>query len=796
MGSSGNVILRRLLATFVVLSILILIHLQAVSISVESSRPTKDYMVSVIVEARSENIPALKSLIESLGGEIRFTYKYVNAFSASIPLSSLPKLEENPLTIRIYKDYTMKLMDSIAPALSASDLDSLVKEVHVFRDKYVATPVKPVETRDLKPNTYWNPVMVNAVSVWDMGYTGLNSTVAIIDSGVWSGHFMLYYARFIGGVDLSFDNKSVCDMYGYTPSWYGDPKYLGWDNPNNYWHGSHVSGIVAGAGAILVPENATIAKAIELYSGIKLPSGEIYGYPGYKIIYLLGVAPSSSLYIVKAFDHTGAGVPTSLIMMAIEHVIDLKVSGVDIDVISMSLGGPTLYDGRDPMDKLIDYASSLGITVVAAAGNSGPASMTISSPGTSNTAITVAAAADPVHTRVFWDYYYDYLGLGYYLYRSDEIQIIYFSSRGPTSDGRLKPTVSATGVFVLSAYPTGGVQQLAFASGTSMSTPAVSGVIALLNDYSETVNGVDTASPEDYRQAIVAGAKPISGYGLNDQGAGYVDAYASLQALMADKSLGDSTPSLPEEAELADIRNTPIAGRGYYEAMIDALKPGRKVEFIFKATEITGRIILQILNVELGDNPLEINSFEVYIQGAKRTIDDYFIDSANVNGNAWFKITDDYTRWGGRAYGVYSLSHVIEPGYWRIIIENDWTSYDNLSGRIRLLVDMLPKTELYYNITGEISQGAGTGWIKIPVPPNTANIELRLCWRGDWSRYPSSDLDLYVYWDEGLTLTGATLNSPERVVLKNPTYIYVYIYAYEVHVEKEEYTLMASIKMR
>jgi hypothetical protein len=109
---------------------------------------------------------------------------------------------------------------------------------------------------------------------------------------------------------------------------------------------------------------------------------------------------------------------------------------------------------------------------------------------------------------------------------------------------------------------------------------------------------------------------------------------------------------------------------------------------------------------------------------------------------------------------------------------------------------MLPKTELYYNITGEISQGAGTGWIKIPVPPNTANIELRLCWRGDWSRYPSSDLDLYVYWDEGLTLTGATLNSPERVVLKNPTYIYVYIYAYEVHVEKEKYTLMASIKMR
>jgi len=788
--------MRRSLAIFAILSILILIHLQAVNICIEGSRSYEDFMVNVIVETTREDIPALKSLVDSLGGEIRFVYKYVNAVSVSIPITSLPKLAESPFTIRIYKDYTMNLMSSITPTISLSDLDRLVKEVHILEDEYIATPVKPVRIQDIKPNTYWNPVIVNAVPIWDMGYTGSRSTVAIIDTGVWTGHFMLRYVNFIGGVDLSFDNKTICDMYGYTPPWYGDPQYLGWDNPNNHWHGSHVAGILAGAGAILVPEHAIIARAIELYTGIELPSGEPYGYPGYKIIYLLGIAPGSSLYIVKAFDHTGAGVPTSLIMMAVEHVIDLKISGVDIDIISMSLGGPTLYDGRDPMDKLIDYASSLGITVVVAAGNSGPASMTVTSPGTSNTAITVAAVADPIHTRVFWDYYYGYLGIGYYLYRSDEMQIIYFSSRGPTSDGRLKPTVGATGVFVLSAYPTGGVQWLAFASGTSMSTPAVSGVIALLNDYSEAVNGIDVASPEDYRQAITAGAKPIPGYGLYDQGAGYVDAYASLQALMADVSLGDPIPDLPEEAELADILNTPIIGRGYYEARIDTLKPGHKVEFVFKATEITGRIILQILDVELGDNPLDINSFEVYIQGAKRAIDDYFIDSANVDGDAWFKLTDDYTRWGGRAYGVYPLSHVIEPGYWRIVIENDWTSYDELSGRIRLLVDVLPKTIPYYSITGEIDQGAGIGWVSIPIPPEIVDIELRLCWRGDWSRYPSSDLDLYIYWDKGLTYAGATLNSPERVVLKKPTYIYVYIYAYEVHVPKEEYTLTASIKIR
>lgn len=785
--------------SLVLLAILLAVGLacfQAAGVCAEPGGPPKDQMVNVIVEATGKDVSALKSLVEGLGGEVRFAYKYVNAISASVPASSLPRLAASPLVMRVHKDYVVNLMSSVASAIGASSLDDLVREVHVLKDGYVALSVKPLEVRGLKPNAYWNPVTVNAVPVWDVGYTGSNSTVAIIDTGVWTGHFMLQSARFVGGVDLSFDNKTICDMYGYEPPWYGNQTYLGWDNPNNHWHGSHVAGILAGAGAVLVPENSTLAEAMELYTGTELPSGEQYGYPGYKVVYLLGVAPTSSLYVVKVFDHTGAGVPKSLIMMALEHVIDLKKSGVDIDVISMSLGGPTLYDGRDPLDELVDYASSLGITVVVAAGNSGPASMTVTSPGTSNTAITVAAAADPVHTRVFWDYYFDCLGIGYYLYRSNETQIIYFSSRGPTSDGRLKPTVSATGVFVLSAYSTGGVQGLAFASGTSMSTPAVAGVIALLNDYSESVNGVDVASPEDYRQAVTAGARPIPGYGPHDQGAGYVDAYASLRALMADASLGDPIPSLPEKAELADIRNTPIVGRGYYEARIDALEPGHKVELVFEATEVTGRIILQVLDVELGDDPLRVNSFEIYVQSAKRTMDDYFVYSANVNGSAWFKITDDYVRWGGRAYGVYTLSHVIEPGYWRVVIENDWTSYDKLSGRVRLLVDVLPKATPYYNVTGEIAQGSGTGWIKIPLPANATNIELRLRWRGDWSKYPSSDLDLYVQWDEGLTLAGATLNSPERVVLKKPTYVYAYVYAYEVHAQKEGYTLTAYVKMR
>lgn len=781
------------LAAFMILGAFYAANVRAVV-----DRSPYEPMVDVIVETLGGVYSNVTSLIEGVGGKVRFMYKYVNAVSASVPLSSLPMLSESPLVVRVYKDYLMNLMVEPLSGLGLSDLDATVREVHIMKDNYSIISLSPSELPGIRVSTYWNPVIVNATPVWSEGYMGANSIVAIIDTGVWTGHFMFGYTNFIGGIDLSFDNQSICDMYGYVPPWYGDPRYLGWDNPNNHWHGSHVAGILAGTGAMLLWATHPLVQAIERYTGVELPSGEPYGYPGYKVVYLLGVAPLASLYIVKCFDHTGAAVPASLVMMAIEHVIGLKLSGLDIDVISMSLGGPTLYDGRDPMDTLVDYASSIGITVVVAAGNYGPARMTISSPGSANTAITVAAAADPVHTRVFWDYYYNYPGIGYYLYRTDETQIIYFSSRGPTSDGRFKPTISATGVFILSAYPTGGVQWLTFASGTSMSTPVVSGVVALLNDYSESVNGVDVASAEDYRQALVGGARRLRGYEWYDQGAGYVDAYVSLRALMADKSLGDPCPTLPAEAELADIRNVPIIGRGYYEAVIKDLEPGHKVEFAFKATAATGRIILQILDVSLGvENPLGINSFEVYIQGAKRTIDDYFIDSANVDGYAWFKITDDYTRWGGRAYGVYSLSHVIEPGYWRIVIENDWTSYDVLSARVRILVDVLPKTIPYYEFSGEVGGGEGVGWVRVPVPETPANVELRLSWLRDWSRYPTSDLDMFIYWDRGLVLyEGATLNSPERVVLEKPTYIYVYIYGYTVYAEKEEFKLIVSIKKR
>jgi subtilisin family serine protease len=406
--------------------------------------------VNIIIETKTSDYSNMINYINSIGGEVHYTYKYVNAISASIPANSLPNLQTSPDVTFIYKDTIVGL--AAQPTVDPEGIDTLISQPTKIERDIQGIPIDPDQLSRAELNTYWNPTVSNATPLWDAEYRGKNTTVAIIDTGIWTGHFMFRRTSIIGGADLSFDNYTIYQQYADIIPWPYNETYEGWDNPYNHWHGSHVAGIIAGRGAILLPENHTLTQAVERYTGTPLPSAEPYGYPGYKILYLFGIAPYANLYIVKVFDHTGSGIPESLVLNAIEHVIDLKLQEVDMDVISMSLGGPTLYDGRDLEDKLVDYATSVGITVVAAAGNDGPARMTVSSPGSANTAITVAAAADPVHTRVFWDYYYDTPGLGYYLYKTDENQIIYFSSKGPTSDGRQKPTIAATGVFVLSAY--------------------------------------------------------------------------------------------------------------------------------------------------------------------------------------------------------------------------------------------------------------------------------------------------------------------------------------------------------
>lgn len=744
----------------------------------------KEVSVNILIETYIKSYESIVADIHGFGGKVRYLYKYINALAATVPASDIYSLANNPDIKEIYLDQTVtpsSFNHIISQESPKSDFDMPTRDpLSLTLEDYKTVTLTPEQLSSFVPSTYWNYKAMNAQVVWDeFGYVGLESTVAIIDTGIYSKHFMLLGSA-IGGIDISPD--------------VGTP-WEGWDRLTNHWHGSHVAGIIAGHGALRLPQDHLLVQSIEYYTGENLSTID-----GDKVIPLLGIAPWAELYIIKVFPHTGAGVPASIVIAGIDHAIKLKETGqIDIDIISMSLGGPTLFDGRDIMDLAVDRATAAGITVVSAAGNEGPASMTHASPGSAHTGLSVAAAAHPINTKVFWDYYYGELGIGDYLFTSEEPQIHAFSSRGPTADGRAKPDVAATGVFVLSAYPTGpptvtdkpNPDGLAFASGTSMATPAVSGAIALLNDYAEQ-NGIP-ATPEDYKQAIKAGAVPLPGYDERDLGSGYLNVGDAFVAFLKDQEYGSMPEPMPSAPEYAvDISNIPIHGSGVYTEDIINLAPGFKKEYIFNITAETDSIKLDITNVYLGDeDPLGYNSFEIYIQSAKRTWWAYYIYSANVWGNATFYITDDETTWSGNVTGVFRdpYTRVIEPGYMRIVIENDWTSYDTISGTIKITVTETTPPTPDWTVSGEISQDEKTSWMEVPVPIGTEKAILELWWVNDWTRYPTSDLDMFINFSGPhgpYNYDGVTLNAPERAVLERPSTIHVMIHAYEINTGEPE----------
>ena len=157
-----------------------------------------------------------------------------------------------------------------------------------------------------------------------------------------------------------------------------------------------------------------------------------------------GVAPDVSLIGVKVLSATGSGSWNS-VMQGVEYAAE------HADVLSMSLGGRASSSGN-VVETAVKNAIANGITVVIAAGNDGPFSQTIGTPGVVSEAITVGAI-------------------------DESGSIAYFSSRGETVYMEKKPDIVAPGVDVLSAWKNGGTNTI---SGTSMATPHVAGLVALM----------------------------------------------------------------------------------------------------------------------------------------------------------------------------------------------------------------------------------------------------------------------------------------------------------------------------
>lgn len=300
------------------------------------------------------------------------------------------------------------------------------------------------------------------------GFKGEGVTVAVIDTGV-APHTDLVRPtnRIVGFKDFVGNKTKPYDDNG---------------------HGTHVAGIIASSG---VSSNGKYA----------------------------GIAPEANILAVKALDENGSG-NTSDIVSAIQWVIETK-DVYNTKILNLSLGSPATNSFRsDPLVRAVDEAVRSGLTVIVAAGNSGPSKETILSPGNSPGVITVGAVDDNKTPEL-----------------SDDT-IASFSSRGPTKEGSRKPDLVAPGVDIMSLSNTklDGYHSL---SGTSMATPVVSGAAALLHNKYKNISHSQIKSM--LRDSCIS----IKDSGVNSQGAGVI----SLGKLF--KSPLKEAPSQKEKESVA-----------------------------------------------------------------------------------------------------------------------------------------------------------------------------------------------------------------------------------------------------
>lgn len=436
--------------------------------------------------ATAKNIDALKLEVGSFkveaGGEKEWNKVYPRGFAATVTKKQMLDLSKNPKVARVDIDQKVEALLETANYWSGATAARLPSPTgwNVNGD------------RDGLPYSYsTNPQLL------DVG-------IAIVDTGIDPKH-----------KDLNGTNNG------------GTQKVIGWyDVVNGYaapyddnGHGTHVAAIAAGEG----DDN-----------------------PRYK-----GVAPGASLVGIKVLTGGGWGYWSWVITGVNWGVANKNTYG--IKVMSLSLGGWGSSDGTDPVSVALNNAVNQGIVVTVAAGNAGPQKYTVSSPAAAANVITVGALADvgymlhalpgvaaeiapPVSEKQVTPK--DQVSLadnGWYLAP--------WSSRGPTANNLIKPDVAAPGVRIMSAkasYPNtigyhGGYWEM---SGTSMATPFVAGVAALMLDanYALTplqVKNMIKATAEDYG---------VTGWDV-DYGAGRIRAWKAVgYAATGVNPTGDQPP--------------------------------------------------------------------------------------------------------------------------------------------------------------------------------------------------------------------------------------------------------------
>ncbi len=347
------------------------------------------------------------------------------------------------------------------------------------------------------------------------GAFGENIVWAVVDSGVDERH--PHFAKWdnlslpaqLEHVDLTDGNAPTRDDYGIG-------------------HGTPVAGIIAGE--VAADSAETGGRRLRVRQMLLDGDKTVDAYTS-AITRIGGVAPRCKIVSYKVF---GAGrlANVSAVIAALEHIQRVNDYGRNIRIHGVNLSlGYSFYPewfvgGYSPLCNEVDRMVASGVLVVVAAGNSGfvrtevarntddfSAGVTINDPGNAFGAITVGSTHRVAPHRY---------------------GVSYFSSKGPTGDGRLKPDLVAPGEHIVSCvsstaqpddedwdYP-----DYSEFSGTSLAAAHVSGAIAaFLSVRSEFIG-----SPERVKKVFLDSATDL-GRVREFQGHGLVDVMRAIQSV-------------------------------------------------------------------------------------------------------------------------------------------------------------------------------------------------------------------------------------------------------------------------
>ena len=291
--------------------------------------------------------------------------------------------------------------------------------VKVVRAEKIYPLVKPVETQAaiLAAEPAWGVEKIGADDVWTEGILGSGIVVANVDTGVQYDHPAL--------VEQYRGNHGI-GGFDHNYNWWDPTGLCGDDAPcDTAGHGTHTMGTMVGGDG----------------PGPFTPD--------------IGVAPGATWIAAKGCEDLGCS-DVSLLSAGqfILAPTDLDGNNPDPsmrpDIVNNSWGGGP---GDDFYLDVVQAWRAAGIIPVFSAGNAGPGCDSGGSPGDFLESFSVGA--------------------------TDVNDVIAdFSSRGPSSFGKVNPDVAAPGVLVLSSVPGDGYDDTF--SGTSMAAPHVAGTLALM----------------------------------------------------------------------------------------------------------------------------------------------------------------------------------------------------------------------------------------------------------------------------------------------------------------------------